>query len=139
MFLAIKMLLDKDKIQKINFFENLTNSKVKDFLDEEKIIVVVEQGELGKALGRKAKNIKMVEKMFRKRLKIVEFSEDPLTFVKNFIYPFNAEDVKLNNNIIEITIQDRKTKGLLIGRNGRNLNELNRFVHEYYNLNVKII
>jgi len=123
------MLLDKDKIQKINFFENLTNSKVKDFLDEEKIIVVVEQGELGKALGRKAKNIKMVEKMFRKRLKIVEFSEDPLTFVKNFIYPFNAEDVKLNNNIIEITIQDRKTKGLLIGRN----------VHEYYNLNVKII
>jgi len=133
------MLLDKDKIQKINFFENLTNSKVKDFLDEEKMIIIVEQGELGKALGRKGKNIKMFENMFRKRLKIVEFSEDPLIFVKNFIYPFKSEDVKLNNNIIEITIQDRKTKGLLIGRNGRNLNELNKLVHEYYNLNVKII
>lgn len=133
------MILDKDKIQKINLFENLTNSKIKDFIDDEKIIIIAEQGEMAKTLGRKGQNIKRIEKIIHKRVKAVEFNKDPLIFIKNFIYPLKADEVNLNNNVIEITSKDRKTKGLLIGRNGRNLAELNNLIKSYYNLSIKII
>ncbi len=133
------MRLDKDKIQKINLFENLTNSRAKGLLDNEKITIIVEKGEIGKAIGKKGKNIKMLEKLMHKKLKIIEYSEDPVRFVGNFIYPIEAEDIKLNNNFIEINLKDKKTKGLLIGRERKNLNELTKLVAEYFNLEIKII
>ncbi|MEK6841061.1 MAG: NusA-like transcription termination signal-binding factor [Nanoarchaeota archaeon] len=133
------MLLNKDKIQKINLFENLTNSKVKNILDEERLIVIVEHGELGKAIGKKGKNIKMVENIMHKKLKIVEFSNDPIKFVSNFIYPIKVNEITLNDDVIEIKERDRKTKGLLIGRERKNLNELNDLVKNYFNLKIKIL
>ena len=132
------MFLDKDKIQKINLFENLTSAKIKDFIDDEKIVIIVKQGEIRKAIGEHGKNIKMIEKIIHKRLKIIEFNNDPLIFTKNFIYPLKT-DINLNNDIIEIKAQDRKTKGLLIGRNGKNLNKLNNLIKNYFNLTIKII
>ena len=133
------MLLDKDKIQKINLFENLTNSKVKNILDEERLIVIVEHGELGKAIGKKGKNIKMVENIMHKKLKIVEFSNDPIKFVSNFIYPIKVNEITLNDDVIEIKERDRKTKGLLIGRERKNLNELSNLIKGYFNLKIKIL
>lgn len=133
------MILDKDKIQKINLFENLTNSKVKDLLDDEKLIIIVEQGEIGKAIGKKGKNIKMVENILHKRLKIVEFSNNPIEFVANFIYPLKVENISLNDDIIEMKVNDRKTKGLLIGRERKNLNELNNLLKNYFNFKIKIL
>ena len=133
------MLLDKDKIQKITLFENLTHSKVRDFIEDEKLIFIVEHGELGKAIGKNAKNIKMVEKMMHKRLRVIEFNEDPIKFINNFIYPIQAENISLNGNSVEIRANDRKTKGLLIGRERKNLNELDNLLKNYFNLTIKII
>jgi N utilization substance protein A len=133
------MILNKDKIQKISLFENLTNSKVKDFLENEKLIIIVEPGEMGKMIGKKGKNIKMIENMMHKKLKIIEFSKDPLKFISNFIYPIKAESIALNNNCIEIKSSDRKTKGLLIGRERRNLNELNALIKNYFNIEIRIL
>ncbi|MEK6907418.1 MAG: NusA-like transcription termination signal-binding factor [Nanoarchaeota archaeon] len=133
------MIFDKDKIQKITLFENLTRSKVKGMLEDEKLIIIVEHGELGKAIGSKGKNIKMIENMMHKRLRIIEFNENPVNFINNFIYPIKVESITLNNNVIEIKANDRKTKGLLIGRERRNFNELSDLVKEYFNLTIKII
>lgn len=133
------MILNNDKIQKINFFESLTNAKVKELMDEEKITIIVDEGEIGKAIGKKGKNIKMIENMLRKRIKIVEFSKDPLKFTARFIYPIKAELIELKDNNIEISVKDRKTKGLLIGRERKNLNEIGKLLKEYFNLEIKII
>ena len=134
------MLLNKETIEKINLFENITKTKVKDFIDkEEKLVVIIEQGGLHKILMNNGKSIKTLKNMLHKRLKIVEFNQDPLKFVKKFIYPIKAININLNNNIIEIKVEDRKSKGLLIGRESKNLNELNDLVKSYYNLTVKVL
>jgi N utilization substance protein A len=134
------MIFDKDKIQKITLFENLTNAKVKDFLDEEdKIVIIIENGDLGKAIGREGKNIKMVENLMKKRLKIIEFNQDPLKFVKNFIYPIKPENIALNDDFVEIKSKDRKSKGLLIGRERKNLNDLGKLLKGYFNINVRVL
>jgi len=133
------MLLDKDKIQKINLFENLTNAKVKEFFEDEKLVFIVENGDIGKAIGKQGKNIKMVENLMKKRLKIIEFNQDPLKFVKNFIYPVKPETIELNNDFVEIKSKDRKSKGLLIGRERKNLNDLSKLLKDYFNLNVRVL
>jgi N utilization substance protein A len=133
------MILDKDKIQKITLFENLTKSKVKNLLDEEKLIIIVEQGEVGKAIGERGKNAKMIERLMHKKIRIIEFNNDPIKFINNFIYPIKIENITLNNDTIEIKAEDRKTKGLLIGRERKNLNELGNLVKDYFNLKIKII
>ena len=53
-------LINKETIQKINFFENITHSKVKDILDEDKLVVIVESGELKKALGKNNGNLNKI-------------------------------------------------------------------------------
>ena len=133
------MILDKDKIQKITLFQNLTKSKVKNLLDEEKLIIIVEQGEVGKAIGERGKNAKMIERLMHKKIRIIEFNNDPIKFINNFIYPIKIENITLNNDTIEIKAEDRKTKGLLIGRERKNLNELGNLVKDYFNLKIKII
>ena len=131
------MILDKDTIQKINLIENITSAKVKDIIIKDKIIIIVEQGEIGKAIGAKGKNIRIIENLMKKKIKIIEFDNDPLKFTRNFIYPIKAE-ITINNEIL-IKVNDRKTKGLLIGRESRNLIDLNKLTQNYFNLNTKIL
>ena len=134
------MLLDNELIQKINLIENITNAKIKEFIEkEDKIIIIVNKNDLNKALGIKGKNIKTIENLMHRRLKIIEFDNNPLKFVKNFIYPIKPLNITLNNNIIEIKVEDRKSKGLLIGRESKNLKELNNLVAKYYKLEVKVL
>ncbi|MEK6835448.1 MAG: NusA-like transcription termination signal-binding factor [Nanoarchaeota archaeon] len=131
------MIFDKDLIQKINLIENLTNAKVKDILVKDKLIIIVEQGEISKAIGKKGKNIKIIERVMHKKVRVIEFDKDPVKFIKNFIYPIKAE-ITVNNDI-KIKVDDRRTKGLLIGRESRNLIELNKLTKDYFNLSVKVL
>ena len=134
------MLLNNESIEKINLFENITKTKVKEFIEkDEKLIFIIDQGDLVKILSKKGKDIKTIENLMHKRLKVIEFNQDPIKFIRNFIYPIKPLSLTLNNNIIEIKVEDRKSKGLLIGRESKNLDELNRIVKKNYNLHVKII
>ena len=131
--------MNNDTIQKINFFENITHAKVKDILDDDKLIVIVENGELRKALGKNNANLNKIERLFRKKLRIIEYDDDPVKFIKHYTYPLKIDEVTLNNNILEIRVTDRTVKGLLIGREGRNLNKLNSLMKDYFNLEIKIL
>ena len=134
------MLLDKDLIEKINLFENITKTKVKDLIEkEEKLIFILDYGEIIKIIVKKGKSIKTAENLMRKKIKVVEFNQDPLKFIKNFIYPIKPLSIDLKENVAEIKVEDRKSKGLLIGRDGKNLDELNNLIKRYYNLQVKIL
>ena len=134
------MLLNNELIQKINLFENLTKSKVKEFIEkEDKIVVIIGEGELNKAIGPKGKNIKTIENLMHKKLKVIGFNRDPLKFIRNFIYPIKPLSIELKEENIEIKVGDRKSKGLLIGREGKNLIELNSLLKSYYNLQAKIL
>ncbi len=135
-----KMLINNDLIQKINLIERIARVKIKELKErEDKLIIILEQGELITIIKQKGKSIKLLENMLHKKIKIVEFNKDPLKFVKSYIYPIKALNIILNNNIIEISVEDRKSKGLLIGRESKNLLELNSLIKNYYSLNVKIM
>ena len=134
------MLINNEIIQKINLIENLSKVKVKELIErDDKLIVIINENELIKIIKDKGKNIKNIERMMHTRIKVVEFNKDPLKFTKNYIYPIRPLKINLNENIIEISVEDRKSKGLLIGRESKNLNELNNLIKKYYNLQAKVM
>lgn len=135
-----KVILDQEAFGLSSLMEKIARVRVKDcFKDEEIIYFVVAPGELGKAIGKGAVNIKRVQEELGKRIKVVEYNEDMVTFIKNIIYPAKVEEIVEENNVIFIKDSSKKTKSLLIGRGGKNLKLINRAVKRFFNKEVKVV
>lgn len=129
---------DSDTIQQINLFEKITRTNLKDLIQkDDTFLYIVQQGQIGKAIGKDAINIKRLTNITKKRIKIIEFNQKPEAFTKNFIHPLKPSSIKVENNVLEIEA-DRKTKGLLIGKNQQNLKILKNVIQEYFSLDVRI-
>jgi len=130
----------------ITLFESMTGAKVKDCISNadmrgsqrdslaNSLIFIMEENEMGKAIGRNGVNIKRIENKLRKKIKLVEFSNDVLQFVKNMIYPIEIFDVKQENNDLIIHAKDTHTRAMLIGRERQNINHLNDIVRRYFDV-----
>ncbi|MBI2582534.1 NusA-like transcription termination signal-binding factor [Candidatus Woesearchaeota archaeon] len=121
--------------------ERVTRAKVKDcFTDEEgNIFFVVAAGEAGKAIGKGASNIKRLQQELQRKIRVIEYSDDVVGFVKNIIYPLRVQSIKEESEAVIINETNKKAKSLLIGRQGKNLKLINRAVKRFFNLEVKVI
>ena len=119
----VKMKLNRDLIQYIGLFEKITRTGVKNcFFQGECLVFVVNPGQKSKAIGKNAINVKKVSNLIKKRVKIIEFNQDPVKFINGYIYPVEAETVVVDDGV-EVKVKSSKDKGLLIGRNKKNLLE----------------
>jgi N utilization substance protein A len=129
----MSIVLDKSSLAFMSSFERITKAKVKDFTEYgEMLLFIVQPGELFKAIGPKGINVKKLSNKLKKRIKIVEFNDDVLVFVKNMIHPLKATNITQEGSIITIESDEAKTKGLLIGRNAQNLRQLEKVVKRYF-------
>ncbi|GAG19749.1 unnamed protein product [marine sediment metagenome] len=137
----MKKVYDVKLMQWITLFENLSGVKVKDaFLRNGSINFIVNKGDLWRAVGKGGKTVKKIEGLIKKKIKIFEFDEDVCKFVANFIYPIKAEKIELEEGIINIYAQGAQTKGLLIGRESKNLKELKEILLRYFDIEgIKIV
>lgn len=124
----------------IILFESLSGARVKDCISNEKLIFVIEENEIGKAIGKNGINIKRMEAKLKKKIKLIEFSTDVLQFVKNIIYPIEVSDIKQEERTITIYGKNTSTKAMLIGRERQNIDRLTNIVKRYFDVNeVKVV
>jgi len=117
----------------ISFFENLTRSKVKDCIDSgSSLIFVVQKGEIGKAIGKNASNIKKIENLLKRKVRVIEFDEDVAKFVRNVLAPIKVDEVELVDSKVVIRDPNMKTKGMIIGRDASNLKKHKEIVSRYF-------
>ena len=136
----MKIKYDADILKFMTLFESLTRSKLKDCIVNEKLLFVVEPNEIGKAIGKNGSNVRRLEGILRKKIRIVEFNPEVCQFVRNMIYPLQAREVNEENSIVTITGPDTKTKGLMIGRDAKNLNFLKDIVKRYFSIeDIKVV
>jgi len=138
----MRLKLDQDVLGLSSLMERMTGARVKDcFKDEstQTIYFIVAPGELGKAVGKGGANVHRLQNELGKRIKIVEYREEISQFIKNIIYPLTVAEVVEEENQILLKDSNKKTKSLLIGREGRNLILLNRAVQRFFNKEVKIV
>lgn len=135
------MKFDSESMKLMAFFEANTGARVKDCISEdEKLIFIVEENEMGKAIGRNGANIKKIEGMLKKKVRLVEFSNDVLQFVRNLAYPIEISDAKNEDGIVTIHGKDTATRAMLIGRERSNINHLADIVKRYFDIKeIKVV
>ena len=125
----------------IALFESITGALVKDcIIDDElnRIIFVVKKGEVGMAIGKRGKNIRLLEKMTGKRHEIIEHSENPAQFIKNALKPARVKEIRIterpDGKTIAVVAVNPKDKGVAIGKNGRNAERIRFLAKRYFQI-----
>jgi N utilization substance protein A len=127
-------------------FENISGASVKDcIIDEEqgRAIFIVNQGQVGVAIGRGGRNIHTLERMTGKKHEIIEYSEDAVQFIKNALKPAAVREVRITERIdgkkMAVVTVNPKDKGVAIGKNGKNAERLRFLAKRYFDIqNVSI-
>lgn len=134
-----KIKYDADLMKIIPLFESITGARLKDCISNERLLFIVEENEIGKAIGKKGVNIKRLENMLKKKIRVAGFSHDVLQFIRNMLYPLQTASIDNTDGTITIRA-DTKTKALIIGRNKQNLNNLISIVKRHFNIkDIKVV
>jgi len=97
--------LDSDQIQKLAIFESITRTSLKDFLeDETEMTFIINSKDLGKAIGKGASNVRMLENKFKKKVLMIGYEPDYKEFARNLFKPITIKDISLQNDLLNITI-----------------------------------
>jgi N utilization substance protein A len=117
--------LDNRILLHINLFENVTHTPVKDCVEtEDKVIFMVDNGNISQAVGKSGENVSRLRKALDKTIQIIEYSPDPIQFVKSVFHPYEVEDVVIEarGNVTHATVKvSPALKAKAIGKAGRNL------------------
>ncbi|MBS1262961.1 MAG: hypothetical protein MAG715_00126 [Methanonatronarchaeales archaeon] len=123
------MKLDSECMRNIALLESLTGAGARDcIVDDESgtTVFVVNEGEMGLAIGRNGKNIRKVERNLGSSVELVEYSEDPETFVRNALKPAEVSSVTLEEAgdglLARVDVEDEH-RGVAIGKEGKNIDK----------------
>jgi len=141
----MEVKLTTDGIRYIALFERLTGAVARDCIvdeDNDRIIFVVKNGDMGLAIGKNGNNINRVKKSIGKHIEIVEHSDDLNEFVANALQPVAVKKVQIVSKdckrMVYVEVMS-KDKGLAIGKNGRNILKAKVLVQRHYGLEDVII
>ncbi|MDK2789809.1 MAG: transcription termination/antitermination protein NusA [Methanothermococcus sp.] len=121
----MKVKLNTDDIMKISFFEKMTGAHVMDSIsDDEKIVFVVKEGDIGAAIGKGGENVRNAMEKFGKKIDLIEYSDDLKQFVRNIFAPAKLEDVwikKFGDDLVVYIRIHPKLRKSMIGDKGKNI------------------
>ncbi|MDN7012057.1 NusA-like transcription termination signal-binding factor [Methanoculleus sp. FWC-SCC3] len=123
-----QVTLTEECMRLISQFESLTGAGSRDCIVDnrnERIIFVINPGDMGLAIGKSGSSIKKAADVIGKRIEVVEYSADPTQFLRNCFLPaqvtgidFDTDEEDQQVALIEVRDEDR---GLAIGKAGKNI------------------
>lgn len=136
------VVFNTDTIRLLTLFENMVNVPVKDcFLNKDVIYFIVEEGKIGLAIGKNGTAIKRAERIIGKRIKVFEYSKNPVQFIKNLIPQSKEISIVNERDGVSVVVKvDRRDRGYVIGRGSEKLNIYKQILqrnHEIINIQVK--
>lgn len=135
--------LTAESMQFIALFENMTRAHVQDCIaEEDRLIYVIKQGDMGLAIGRNAEHISRVKNTLDRPIELVEYSGDPVTFIKNAFGPVSISSVHIvnkNSKRLAYVEVPNKEKGLAIGRSGRNVDKVKTLARRHHDIDDVIL
>ena len=132
--------LSNEKLRYISLFEDLTDVTPKDVVeneDNDRLTFVVDEEDMGKAIGENGKNIQKVRNKLDKRVHVVQFSDDPEQFLRNIFSPIELENVEINDVGEELTATievDESEKGRAVGKDGWNIDRVRSLLDRHHGM-----
>lgn len=137
----MKIKFTADEMRYITIFEGLTGARVRDCIIDDAgavVTLVVNKGDLGLAIGHEGEKVKRAKRMIGKGIEIVEYSDDPIEFLKNTFSPARVETVKITEKEgkkIAVVTVDLQDKGLAVGRHGKKIQNAKKLVERHHDIN----
>ncbi|MCX8203677.1 MAG: NusA-like transcription termination signal-binding factor [Nitrososphaeria archaeon] len=117
--------ITESELRYISLFQGVTDVQPLDcVVIDDMVVYVVNAGDVGKAVGKGGNVVQELRNLQRKRVKIVEFSDDPRRFIANALQPATVTAVELverNGRLLAIAKVPDEEKGRAIGKGGVNL------------------
>lgn len=131
-----EITLSNETVQYINLASMHSGASIRDcVVEEDRVVFVVEKGQLGIAIGSQAKNLEKLRSLFKKSVKFVEFDEDKARFVRNLCKPYEVTKVSFEGNddasVVRIEVNPGD-KSKLIGKGGRNINMIRKIAQRHH-------
>ena len=138
--------LTTDQMRLISLFQNVTGVTARDCIEDEKqkrIIFIIASGKMGLAIGKGGSHIKSLQNIVKKSIELVEYSDNPTSFLKNILNSKLINDVKLikrpDGTLQATVIVDHKKKGIVVGRDGRNAEKARLLAKRYFEITNVLI
>jgi len=137
-------LTDKE-IKYISLFEAATGVSVIDCIEYgDTLVFVVNTGELKKVVAGRGIKIQQFSKIVKKKIKVVEYSQDPSKFIENAILPAKViEPVRItertNGKKIAVVTVDPKQRGIAIGKNGKTIELVRMLAKRHHQIDHVVI
>lgn len=141
---AGEVKLTENELRLVSLFQNYTGATVLDCLaEDDQIVFLVSEGEIGRAVGRGGVRIQELSNLLKKRLKVVEYSGDPASFLVNAVKPARVREVKIlqesNGHVTAIVRVDPAEKALVIGKGGRNVGIVRKMARRHFKIDRVLI
>jgi len=139
--------LTSDELGLISLFQNITGATARDCVIDDKldrVIFIINKGEMGLAIGKNGASILKTQKMVGKEVELVEFSEDPKNFIINALNSKFITDIRLSKKVdgstIAVITVNHNRKGVIVGRNGKNAEKARLLARKYFQIsNIHIV
>lgn len=126
--------LGNEETRKLLFFQQVTGASARDFIDDgERFVFIVAKGELGAAVGRKGANIAMLEKLLKRKITVIEHSDDAVKFAGNIFFPAKMNAIVAGDKLtVKVDENDRK---YVIGKGGSKIKLARTLLKRHFNIN----
>lgn len=141
-----KIRFTSDEMRYIALFESVTGAVATDCIidkERDRIIIIVKKGDAGLAIGKHGSRIKLLKRMVRKDIEIVEYADNPEDFIKNSFAPARIKEIRItdrldNKKVAVVTVENRD-KGIAIGKSGRTAERTRFLAKRYFQIDNVVI
>lgn len=132
--------LTTDDLAFLSLFGNITHISPLDYVNMGPVITfLVEAKDLGKAIGKKAKNMSILRKKFNKIVVIVQKHKDPEVFTRSFFKNVHIIDTEVREAMGEKTLFlsiNEDDRGIAIGREGSRIKTFKEFLNRLFKMSL---
>ncbi len=134
--------LDMEDIRNLNLFKRITLIKTRFcFSYNNTIFFCVPRSMLMKAIGREGRNVKTMNQILKKRIRIIPSPEgisDIKRFIESIVSPVTFKDIGISENEV-ILNAGSQSKAALIGRDKRRLIEMHGIIKDFFGKDFRIV
>ena len=104
----------------------------------ERIIYVIQKGDMGLAIGKKGENIRRMQNVLGKRIEMVEYADEQNAFIANIFRPVEISAVEMDplTGTLIVSIQKRSDLGTAIGKKGANIEKARLLMRKFWNVEL---
>ena len=141
-----KIKLTSDELRLMSLFQNVTGAVARDCIVDnrmERVIFVVNKGQMGLAIGKGGNTIKQLQNVVTKKVELVEYSDEAPEFISNILNSEMIREIQISERTDgtkqAIVIVDPSKKGVVVGKDGRNAEKARLLAKRYFQISSVLI